>query len=331
MSPRLSLAVEALSAESAIPETGRIALFHPVGDVDLSAFPAERLLVLQPMRPDFEALTARGFDCVATLPEGERFAASVVFATRAKQLSRDLVARASAVTDGPVLVDGAKTDGIDSLIKPLVKQFGASTPIAKAHGKICWLPGGTELPDWRAHEYSEVDGFATAPGVFSADGIDPASRLLADTLPSKLGKRIADLGAGWGYLSANLLRRDGVEAVYLVEADHRALNCAKRNVQDPRAQFDWADARNWKAPEPLDAVVMNPPFHSGRAAEPALGQAFIDAAARALHGSGQLWMVANRHLPYETTLGERFAKVEEIAGDNRFKVLHASRPKRSRR
>ena len=198
MSPRLSLAVDALSAEAAIPVTGRIVLFHAVGDADLSALPAERLLIVQPMRPAFETLTARGFDCVATLPEGERFAASVVFATRAKQLSRDLVARACAITDGPVLVDGAKTDGIDSLIKPLVKQFGASAPIAKAHGKICWLQGGTELPDWRAPEFSEVDGFSTAPGVFSADGIDPASRLLGGALPAKLGKRIAGFGRRLG-------------------------------------------------------------------------------------------------------------------------------------
>lgn len=331
MSPRLSLAVEALSAESAVPEAGRIIVFHPSGDADLSALPAERLLVVQPMRPDFEALTARGYDCVSALPQGERFAVAVVFVSRAKELSRDLVARACAVTEGPVLVDGAKTDGIDSLVKPLVKQFGAAAPIAKAHGKICWVPGGTDLSGWRAPDVREVDGFTVAPGVFSADGIDPASRLLVQSLPERPGKRIADLGAGWGYLSASLLKHEGPEVLYLVEADHRALDCARANVTDPRARFDWADARTWQAPEPLDAVVMNPPFHTGRAAEPALGQAFIDTAARALHGSGQLWMVANRHLPYENTLSERFARVEEIAGDNRFKVLHAQRPKRIRK
>jgi 16S rRNA (guanine1207-N2)-methyltransferase len=255
----------------------------------------------------------------------------VVFVTRAKELSRDLVARACAVTEGPVLVDGAKTDGIDSLVKPLVKQFGAAAPIAKAHGKISWVPGGTDLSGWRAPDVREVDGFTVAPGVFSADGIDPASRLLVQSLPERPGKRIADLGAGWGYLSASLLKHEGPEVLYLVEADHRALDSARANVTDPRARFDWADARTWQAPEPLDAVVMNPPFHTGRAAEPALGQAFIDTAARALHGSGQLWMVANRHLPYENTLSERFARVEEIAGDNRFKVLHAQRPKRIRK
>ncbi|MDT9081655.1 methyltransferase, partial [Escherichia coli] len=80
---------------------------------------------------------------------------------------------------------------------------------------------------------------------------------------------------------------------------------------DPRARFTWADATQGR-PGPFDAVVMNPPFHNGRAADPALGLAFIRAAAHALTPSGTLWMVANRHLPYEAALREAFREVEEV-------------------
>ena len=73
---------------------------------------------------------------------------------------------------------------------------------------------------------------------------------------------------------------------------------------------------------------MNPPFHTDRRADPELGRAFIRAAARMLTRSGQLWMVANRHLPYEALLGELFAKVDETGGNTRFKILHATRPTR---
>jgi 16S rRNA (guanine1207-N2)-methyltransferase len=62
-----------------------------------------------------------------------------------------------------------------------------------------------------------------------------------------------------------------------------------------------------------------------------LGRAFVVAAARLLAPSGQLWMVANRHLAYESTLAEAFGEVQEIAGDNRFKILRAARPTRPRR
>jgi len=77
-------------------------------------------------------------------------------------------------------------------------------------------------------------------------------------------------------------------------------------------------------------VIMNPPFHTTRAADPALGQAFVAAAAGMLGPQGQLWMVANRHLPYEATLGSFFSRVSETGGDHRFKLFHAARPLRKR-
>ncbi len=328
MSVRLSLALE--TGGFAVPDQGPIAVFHPRSTDDLSALPRDRVVVVQPFRPDFEAFEAQGYTCIAQY-QGEAPVASVVFVTRAKVLARDLVAQAVAMTTGPVLIDGAKTDGIDSILKELRKSSAPSTPLSKAHGKVFWVSGGQELAALRAAPTQQVDGFITAPGVFSADGIDPASQLLAANLPKKLGKRVADLGAGWGYLSAQILKYDSVQSLHLVEADHAALTCARQNVADDRASFHWADARGWGAPELMDSVVMNPPFHSGRAAEPELGQAFIAKAASLLSPSGDLWLVANRHLPYETTMGERFHKVEEVAGDNRFKVLHGYRPLRQKR
>ena len=43
-----------------------------------------------------------------------------------------------------------------------------------------------------------------------------------------------------------------------------------------------------------------------------------------LTGAGRLWMVANRHLPYEQVLRECFADMSEIGGDSRFKILTAT-------
>lgn len=330
MSLRLSLALEA--GGCVLPDAGRIAVFAPRAELDLSALPKERVLILQPLRPDFEAYEAAGFTCLpglSALPQEESFAAAVVYLPRAKAEARLLVAQAAAQTSGPVLVDGGKTDGIDSILKGLRKITETSAPISKAHGKIFWFQGGNNaLVDWAPATSGEVDGFVTAPGVFSADGVDPASALLGESLPQKLGATVADLGAGWGYLSAQILTRDSVKDLHLVEADHVALDCARRNVLDARAHFHWADARSWKAPGQVNTVVMNPPFHTTRSAEPELGQAFIAAAANMLVASGHLWMVANRHLPYETVLSARFAAVTEVAGNTRFKVLHAQRPRR---
>ena len=316
----------ALAGGLALPESG-IAVWHPDPSADLSAIASRDPTIIQPFKPSFDTFQRQGFATIASL-DGQEFALSIVCLPRAKQEARALIALALSVTSGAIVVDGQKTDGVDSLLKAMKARVSVEGPINKAHGKLFWVKPSEKFADWHAGPALTAGGFWTAPGVFSADGIDPASALLVDALPDRLGPIVADLGAGWGFLAAHALTREGVEVVHLVEAGHLALQCAEHNVTDPRAIFHWADATSWTAPDRVDDVVMNPPFHASRAAEPGLGQAFIRAAAQVLKPDGALWMVANRHLPYETTLSEAFHKVVEFSGDAGFKLLHAHRPKR---
>lgn len=328
--PRFILAQEARLFD--LPDAGDLVVCGAVAGVDLDDLPTDRVLIVSDMKTDHIACAAAGLRVAVDMPA---CAASVlVILPRAKVLARGLIARAVAVSDGPVIVDGAKTHGADSVLKDCRARGTVDQVIAKAHGKLFALRAdAAAFADWALPDTPQDagDGFVTLPGVFSADGIDPASRLLADSLPKTIGKRVADLGAGWGYLSARVLERADITALHLVEDDHSALACARINVTDPRTQFHWADATQWRPDAALDGVVMNPPFHSGRAADPGLGQAFITSAAACLAPHGRLWLVANRHLPYETVLGQQFREVQEIAGDSRFKVLSAHRPTRHKR
>ncbi|MDF1854575.1 methyltransferase [Pseudooceanicola sp.] len=325
--PRLELALA--GGGLSLPEDGPIAVFGARAGMDLTALPQDRLVVLTGFRPDHDAFTAAGYT-TALAPEG-RFAAALVFLPRAKAQARAMIAEAVALTDGPVIVDGARTDGIESMIKALRARVALNGPVNKAHGKLVWFEGG-DFDDWAVSGPTPLpDGWITAPGVFSADGIDPASALLAAALPDKIGGRVADLGAGWGYLAARILDRPGVRQLDLVEAEHVALDCARANISDPRAAFHWADATLWRPATALDAVVMNPPFHQNRSAEPGIGQAFIRAAAAMLRPGGRVWIVANRHLPYEAALSAAFGNAEEVGGDNRFKILSATLQSRQAR
>ncbi|RMF33674.1 MAG: MFS transporter, partial [Alphaproteobacteria bacterium] len=113
----------------------------------------------------------------------------------------------------------------------------------------------------------------------------------------------------------------------LLEADHAALEAARRNVTDPRARLEWADVtRLGREAGPFDAVVSNPPFHAGRRAEPELGTRFIEAASRLLDRKGTAHFVANRHLPYERVLERCFARLEAEGRPGGYKILTASLP-----
>ncbi len=270
-----------------------------------------------------------GFARVAEMRERiEGPAGSVVVSLpRERAAARDRIARAAAL-GCPVLVDGQKVDGIDSLLKELRGRATIGTVISKAHGKIFAL-GPADLSDWLAEPARNDAGWLTPPGGFSPGAVDPGTALLTAALPP-LDGHVVDLGAGWGALSAAVLTSAKVKHLDLVEAHRPSLDCARVNVPDPRAAFHWADATSWTPERGADHVVANPPFHKGRKGDPDLGRAFLATAARVLSPRGRLWLVANRHLPYEAALATLFTEVEELPGSSAFKLFRAARPRRRR-
>ena len=329
MSVRLSLAVD---GGLPVAPHSTVRVYNPPSSYDLSTLSDFSVSIVQPVLPDHAAWVSRGYKVDATCPS-DKVDCAVVVLPRSRIYAQELVHAAVTTAGQLVVVDGNKSDGVDSMYKALRQHGRVSSAFAKAHGKLFWFDPADlvdALTMW-APVCQEHAGYHTCAGIFSADGPDAASTLLLSALPKPLGRTVLDLGAGWGYLSGELLKsRADIVELHMLEADARAMSCARENVADPRTHFHWADAREWRAPMPFDTVVMNPPFHTGRAATPNLGQEFIKSAARALRSAGTLWLVANRHLPYEQTLHDTFATVSETAGDSRFKVIRASTPKKAR-
>lgn len=306
---------------------GRVAVLEPPAGYDLP-FGPDRAVILSTSAPAAARWGARGYEVVPSMPEADH---ALVVVPRAREFARGLVAMAARVP-GQIAVDGQKTDGIEGLFRDL-KARAADAPgcLSRDHGRLVWLAAAPDVEGWGlAGPAPGPEGWQTQPGVFSHGKIDAGSALLAAALPAKLPRHVVDLGAGWGFLTAAILSRSAVERVDGIEAEARALDCARRNVTDPRAHWHWADALSWAPEDRLQprpgAVVMNPPFHEGRRGAPDLGRGFIAAAARLLGTQGTLYMVANRHLPYEADLRERFREVEEMPGSGAFKLFAAHRP-----
>lgn len=325
-SARLELALT--SGAVTLPVTGDIVILRPRAGDDLTMLPKDRVVVLTGFKPDHDYFAAQGYRMVSAAPA----AMAMVCLPRGRVEARALLALAASLLApaGQIIVDGQKTDGVDSALKDC-RALGLTVgePVAKAHGKLALVCPGAALANWTAQAGVIADGFTTLPGVFSADAPDRGSVLLAAALPVKLPARVADLGAGWGYLARAILARDGVKELDLVEAESAALDCARLNISDARARFHWADATQFRPAKLWDVVVMNPPFHTTRDADPGLGIAFIKAAQRGLTPSGSLWMVANRHLPYDKVLRTLFKQVEEIGGDSAFRLIRAAAPIRA--
>lgn len=294
-----------------------------------------RLVCEQGFKPIHDRLVEAGFETVPRL-DG-RFAAGLVLLTKHKAENRANMARAWTLLEpGGVLVCcGANALGAASHEREAERVFGLAGSLSKHQARAFWVmrgdgPAPAECAEWMgAAQPKPVEGcdLVARAGCFSSDHVDKGSRLLMECLPAGLAGRGADLGAGWGYLSAHILRRfPEVTGVDLFEAEALALEDARTNLAgEERTAFHWLDVgAGLPKCEPYDWIVSNPPFHEGRKADPAIGQGFIAAAWKAIRRRGKFVLVANRSLPYEAELRRRFREVTLLREAEGFKVYLAS-------
>ena len=288
---------------------------------------------VQGFRPLYNNLIRQGIDAQ---PEatGADFDMALILMTRHRGQNENFDADAleRSRPGATIVIAGAKEDGVQSLRKR-IQSLGVETEhLAKYHAQAFWFTRPADIAWLRDALHvpaSAVEArFLTAPGMFSHGEVDAGSSFLARYLPKDYRKQAADFGAGWGYLAVALAEASpGIEGIDLYEADYAALDAARKNVNrlcpGLAARHHWLDLAREEVKARYDLIVMNPPFHEGHAAEPGLGQAMIRTAAASLRAGGELLLVANRGLPYETGLAELFRSSGETARNARYKVLWA--------
>jgi len=307
--------------------------------------PLPGLVCEQTFKPDADALQRSG--CVvqnAYLSTPKTYPLVLILPPRQREEARALLARALAATQpgGRIMACMSNNEGARSGEADLERIAGPVETLAKNKCRVFWtgpLQGAADpvvAEQWAALDAVRkvADGrFESRPGVFAWDRIDIASALLAEHLPKDLTGRAADLGAGFGYLSVELLTRcPRITALDLYEAEGRALDLARRNLStfETRAslEYHWHDVTTG-LPRSYDVIVSNPPFHThARADRPDIGKRFIAVAAQSLNHGGRLLLVANRHLPYEAVLNASFGKVRTLAQAHGFKIVEAVRSSR---
>lgn len=235
------------------------------------------------------------------------------------------------VPGSPFTILAPKDKGGSRLLKELAGLGVLASDNPKRHHRICTgvvpvtLRGIDDAIAHGAMTLAAKTGLMGQPGIFSWDRIDVGTALLMATLP-KLWGRVADFGSGTGLVSLAILKSPKVKALTGVDIDRRAVEAISLNIQDARFSSLWTDLR---APGTqltgLDFIVTNPPFHDAGIEDQALGLAFIKAAAQALRAGGALWLVANRHLPYESVLAALFKTVTVKAEAHGYKVFEANK------
>jgi len=328
------------TGELQLPADGRVLFLRARAGVHLREMAQPGWLCEQSFLPFADELGRCGLR-VGEAAADEKFPLVLLLPPRQRDEARALFARAlqHLAPGGTLLVAMPNVEGAKSGEADLAKLAGAVQHLSKHKCRAFWSapsPADVDqnlLAEWLALDAPRTiaDGYVSRPGLFAWDRIDRASALLAEHLPTDLQGRVADLGAGYGYLSTQVMARcPRVTVLDLYEAEARALESARTNLaraqrecgRDVAVAVHWHDVTRGLA-QRYDAMVSNPPFHQGRADLPELGRAFIVSAAEALLPDGRLLIVANRHLPYEAVLAARFHEVRTLVVQEGFKVIEA--------
>lgn len=166
------------------------------------------------------------------------------------------------------------------------------------------------------------------PGVFSYDRLDPGTELLLEHLPDAAGRRVLDVGCGYGLIGL-LAALNGAERADLVDVNLLAVDSARENAEQlglENVEVLASDLFSALTGRGYDLIVSNPPFHQGKAVDFTITNRMIRQAAGYLAPDGRLILVANTFIRYEPALREHFARVRQIAETSRYQLFAASKP-----
>ncbi len=319
-----------------LPQAGEKYLcFGISADTTLSTEWKQALHCIQPLRPEWLALNKAGFHVTPQISENETYDGGMILLGKHRGRNEEWLAAllTQVKAGGLIIIAGDKKLGIDSFRKRSDQISASIDRLSKNHAVAYWLarPEAIDagITQSLIPEQKRVDGrFWTKAGMFSHGEADKGSALLVPHLKNIAFGHVADLGAGWGYLSAACLDNPAkISRIDLYEADFEALEIAKSNLAELNSSvplhYYWHDVASEPMTEIYDTVISNPPFHTGRNTDISLGQSFITAAAKRLKSGGRFLMVANRQLPYEAVLKQHFRQVMPLTDKDGFKVIEA--------
>lgn len=181
------------------------------------------------------------------------------------------------------------------------------------------------------HDYWEIKAralgceaqFTTDAGVFSRDGLDRGTEVMLEALQDLSGKRVLDLGCGWGPVGVFLgLKYPGLEIV-MTDINSRAVELAKKNLARNGVHATVVQGDGYENVEgKFDAVITNPPIRAGKQAI----YAMFAEARNYLTPGGVLYIVIRKQQGAPSALKylrEIYGEAEVISRDSGFWTIEA--------
>ena len=170
--------------------------------------------------------------------------------------------------------------------------------------------------------------FITDNGVFCKDYVDMGSQVLIETINRKqiLGKRILDLGCGYGVIAIVLAKLFPQRDWTLAEINPRSLALADENAKlnDVKARCVHSDVYSEVEGNTFTDIITNPPIRAGKE----VVYRMLDGAYEHLEDGGRLWVVIRKQQGAPSAkkrIEERFGNCEILERSKGYYILFAQK------
>lgn len=240
------------------------------------------------------------------------------------------------------------TGKVNLINKNLITKFehlfsNVHTSLAKKKSRLLFASKqgklNTNLPAPKELKWPELKvSMFNHANVFSKDQIDIGGRFLAENLPLlKAGQKVVDLGCGNGLLSlavcAQMKQSNTRCQLLLSDESFMAVNSAQYNIEHNfpenlvECHYVQDNCLNQQPDNSADVILCNPPFHQQNTITDHIAKQMFDDAHRVLMCDGELYVVANRHLPYQQHLKKLFGGFKVLAQNQKFIIYQCLKRK----
>ena len=267
----------------------------------------------------------------------ELYDGAIIYLPKAKAHFAMLLDNIQSVvkTHGTIAVVGSNDGGIKSIGKILKAKLGIAQKRDSARHCALWCsPNSGSEQSFTLDNYLTVSTHnlgdtswqvASLPGVFSHGSLDVGTQLLLESMPTITGKQVLDFACGAGVIGCYLAKRQPNLQVSFSDINGLALYACQKSCElnGMTANVKPSNGLNeWHA-ERFNTIVTNPPFHTGVETDYQITETFIKAVGKHLLTAGQLFLVANRFLPYPELLDKHLQRHADLARSSKFCVYQA--------
>jgi 16S rRNA (guanine1207-N2)-methyltransferase len=171
--------------------------------------------------------------------------------------------------------------------------------------------------------------FETVEGLFSPQGPDNGTMAMLRNVVINPGSKVLDLGCGYGLVGIAAAKITGVDNVYMVDIDEKAVECARKNSVANGVSgvgIFLGDGVAACGVKDFDIILSNPPYH----VDFSVPKLFIEEGYRHLSIGGKMVMVVKRLDWYKNKLSTVFGGVRVIEEDGYFILISEKRIGRRR-